>query len=59
MQNKTQILRLPQVISRTGLGKSTIYARMKNQAFPQRRKISVRAVGWLEAEIEAYLKGIR
>lgn len=59
MQKTTQILRLSQVMNRTGLKKSTIYQRMKSHAFPQRRKISVRAVGWLEDEIEEYLRRIR
>ncbi|HUW53673.1 MAG TPA: AlpA family phage regulatory protein [Rhodanobacter sp.] len=59
MQKTTQILRLHQVIDRTGLKKSTIYLRMKSKEFPQRRKISVRAVGWLEDEIEEYLRRIR
>jgi prophage regulatory protein len=51
----TQILRLPEVKSRTGLSRSTIYLMMAEGAFPSSISLGARAVGWLESEIENWL----
>jgi prophage regulatory protein len=51
------ILRRKQVESRTGLSRSTIYSRIAEGTFP--RPIDLgggRAVGWIEAEINEWLK---
>ena len=56
-QNRLRILRRKQVESRTGLSRSTIYSRIQEGSFP--RPIDLgggRAVGWIEAEIEAWLQ---
>jgi prophage regulatory protein len=50
-----RILRLPQVCDVTGLCRSMIYLMEADQRFPKRVKIGVRAVGWLEKEVEAWL----
>jgi prophage regulatory protein len=50
-----QILRLPQVCQRTGLCRSMIYQLEAEQRFPPRIKIGVRAVGWIEREVEEWL----
>ncbi|WP_405234188.1 helix-turn-helix transcriptional regulator [Lentisalinibacter salinarum] len=52
-----RILRLPEVIVRTGLSRSTIYKRMTEDRFPLAIDLDGRAVGWLEDEIEEYLAG--
>ena len=51
-----QVLRLPQVCRVTGLCRSMIYQLEAERRFPQRIKISVRAVGWLEDEVQAWLR---
>ncbi|HUX72365.1 MAG TPA: AlpA family transcriptional regulator [Steroidobacteraceae bacterium] len=51
----TAILRLPLVKARTGLSRSTIYQRVGAGTFPKPVNLGVRAVGWLEAEIEGWL----
>ena len=51
-----RILKLPTVISRTGLGRSTIYAKVSKQEFPSPIQLSERSVGWLEADIEAWIE---
>ena len=43
-----QILRLPAVISITGLARSTIYAKIAEGQFPKPVNLSARSVGWLE-----------
>ena len=50
------ILRLPEVIARTGLSRSTIYLRMKHNAFPPRISLGGRAVGWLDEDIDGWLQ---
>ncbi|HAY14555.1 MAG TPA: AlpA family transcriptional regulator [Armatimonadetes bacterium] len=52
----TTILRLPVVKARTGLSRSTIYLRVSQRTFPEPVCLGGRAVGWVEHEIEAWLK---
>lgn len=49
-----KIYRLPQVISLTGLSRSSIYLRISNQEFPKPVKLGRRAVGWPEDTIIAW-----
>lgn len=49
------ILRLPAVKTRTGLSRSTIYLRVAEGRFPQPISLGARAVGWIDAEVEAWL----
>jgi len=49
------ILRLPQVIKRTGLSRSSIYLRMVNDEFPKSVSLGGRAVGWLEKEVDEWI----
>ena len=49
------IERLPHVLARTGLGRSTLYALVAAGAFPAPVKLSIRAVGWRAEEIDAWL----
>ena len=50
-----QILRLPQVCKVTGLGRSMIYQLEAERRFPTRVRIGLRAVGWIEAEVQTWL----
>ena len=52
----TKLLRLPVVKDRTGLSKPSIYRLMKEGRFPKSIKISERAIGWLETDIEAFIQ---
>jgi len=49
------ILRLPTVQARTGLSRSTIYLRISEGRFPKPVSLGGRSVGWVEAEINAWL----
>lgn len=51
---KKVLLRRPQVEERTGLKRSSIYARMAKGTFPKSVSLG-RAVAWVEAEIEAWI----
>jgi prophage regulatory protein len=50
-----QVLRLPQVCKVTGLCRSMIYRLEAERRFPRRIKISLRAVGWIESEVQEWL----
>ena len=47
------ILRLPAVMFHTGLGRSTIYARIADRLWPQPVNLGARAVGWPLYEVDA------
>ena len=53
----TRLLRLPQVIDRTGLGKTKLYELQKDGLFPMRIKITAHAVAWIEEEVEIWIAG--
>ena len=50
------ILRLPAVKASVGLSRSTIYLRISEGTFPKPVSLGGRAVGWLQAEIDAWMK---
>src|SRR5687767_7914595 len=49
------VLRLPEVIRRTGLRRSSIYNRITAGSFPRPVSLGGRSVGWLESEVEAQI----
>ena len=51
-----RVLRLPRVQARTGLSRSSIYVRVANGSFPQPIRLGARAVGWLESEVNAWIR---
>lgn len=58
-QSKPTILRRKQVEMRTGLSRSTIYARMASGTFPKPIDLGGgRAVGWIEEEVDQWLKSL-
>lgn len=50
-----QLLRLPAVIERVGLGRSSIYRKEAEGQFPKRVRISERATAWLAADIDQWI----
>lgn len=51
-----QIIDLTQLMNKVPLRKSTIYAYVKAGKMPAPIKLGDRAVGWIESEIDAWLK---
>ena len=47
------MLRLPAVMARTGLSRSTIYLRIAQGVFPKPVSLGGRAVGWPASEVSA------
>lgn len=52
-----RLLRLPDVMARTGLKRSQIYCSMKTGDFPQSCKIGPASVAWSEAEVDEWIAG--
>lgn len=52
----SRILRRPEVEALTGLSRSTLYAWMAANEFPQPVRLGRRAIGWPEAAILAWLE---
>lgn len=50
------ILRLPEVIKKTSISRSTIYERVKNNTFPQPISLGERSIGFVEAEIDSWIE---
>ena len=50
------IHRLPKVINNTGLSRSAIYQRIAEGTFPKQINLGGRAVGWLEEDIQNWIK---
>jgi len=51
-----RILRRTEVEATIGLGRSSIYAMMEAGSFPKPVRLGQRAVGWLEHEVQEWLK---
>jgi len=49
-------IRLPAVMSITGLGKTSIYRKSADGSFPAPVKLGDRAVAWIKAEVLAWAK---
>ena len=69
MENKTpqkRFIRLPEVLTRTGYGRTTIYRKMEDGSFPRSVKLGgppidpnvfdSRAIAWIEDEVEQWIE---
>ena len=61
-----RLIRLPEVLSRTGFGRTTIYRKMEDGSFPRSVKLGgppidpnvfdSRAIAWIEDEVEQWIE---
>ena len=51
-----QIIRLKDVITLTGLSRSTIYLRMVQGKFPKKINLGSRAVGWISSDVNEWIE---
>ena len=54
--DNSNLLRLQQVMDRTGFGRSSIYAMASKGEFPKPIKIGLRSSAWLENEIKDWVR---
>lgn len=50
-----KIIRKPAVLELTGVSDATLDREEKAGRFPKRRRIGIRAVGWLESEVQEWI----
>jgi prophage regulatory protein len=50
-----RIIRLKEVMSVTGLARSTVYRYVSDGSFPRPVDLGERCVGWLEAEVQGWI----
>lgn len=55
MENNIQVLRLSDVVKKTGLSRGTIYLKIKSGDFPKQIKLGPRSSGWYLHEIESWI----
>ncbi len=51
-----QLLRLPDVLTRTGLSRTRLYAALADKTFPAPVKLSTRAVAWPSRDVDAWIE---
>lgn len=51
----TTLLRLPEVMKRTGLSRSVVYDLCKRGAFPAPCKLTERSSAWVDAEVSDWV----
>ncbi|WP_029623535.1 helix-turn-helix transcriptional regulator [Sphingomonas sp. PAMC 26617] len=55
IESSDRIIRLKEVLLRTGLTRSTLYRKMQNGTFPRNVQISTRCAGWRQSAIDAWM----
>jgi len=50
------ILRLPQVLSRTGLSRSLLYQKINEGTFPKQIPLGIRAIGFSEIAVNRWIQ---
>lgn len=54
--NNPRLLRLPDVLGRVGMSRTSLYESVGAGAFPAPIPIGVRSVAWLESEVSAWIQ---
>ncbi|EBP4364576.1 AlpA family transcriptional regulator [Salmonella enterica] len=52
------LIRLPEVLKRTGFGKAWIYRLISEGRFPAPVKIGVRAIAFVESEVDEWIQSV-
>lgn len=50
-----RLIRLPEVMKRLGIAKSTVWLFVKQNKLPKPAKLSAKVTVWREADIDAYI----
>ena len=66
LKTKHRFIRLPEVMSRTGYGRTSIYRKMEDGSFPKSLKLGgppkdpnefdSRAIAWIEEEVDQWIE---
>ncbi|EPQ7392195.1 TPA: AlpA family transcriptional regulator [Salmonella enterica subsp. enterica serovar Kiambu] len=59
MNNKNiRLLRLPEVLHKTGYGRAWIYRLIREGRFPQPVKTGSRSIAFIESEVDAWIQSV-
>ncbi|MDM9555979.1 AlpA family transcriptional regulator [Pseudomonas asiatica] len=53
-----RFMRIDEVISVTGLGRNTIYRRMRDGTFPRQVRLGPNSVAWLQSTISEWMSSV-
>lgn len=51
-----RVIRLPDVVAKTGLCRTTIYRMESSGFFPKSVSLGGKAIGWIEAEVDKWIE---
>lgn len=57
-QPPERLIKITEVMARTSLSRSHIYALIERGDFPAQRKLGHRCARWVESEVDAWTRGI-
>lgn len=55
LTKRSRLIRLPEVLDRVGISRSSIYSRISDGTFPAPIKVGARSVAWLESAIDEWI----
>ena len=58
LENNIRLIRIKEVMNKTGIAKSTVWYMIKNGTFPIPRKVSPRVTVWVESEIDEFTEKV-
>jgi prophage regulatory protein len=53
---RCRVLRISEVLTRTGLNRAALYRKLANGTFPRQIQVSTRCVGWPESVVEMWIR---
>jgi len=57
-ENNIRLIRIKEVMSKTGIARSTVWYMVKKGTFPIPRKVSPRVTVCVESEIDTFIKNV-
>jgi len=55
LDEKTRLMRLPEVMHKVGLGRTSIYERIRMGSFPRPLQLGGNSVAWINKDIDAWI----
>lgn len=52
------LIRLPAVLKKVGFSRPTINRKVKDGTFPRPKKIGLRAVAWIESDVDEWIENL-
>jgi prophage regulatory protein len=51
-----RVIRVPQVLDKAGVGRTKLYEMIEQGEFPRPFRLGLRAIGWLERDVERWIQ---